>query len=64
MSAWSPNDDEQLRTLARKGLSLTKISTQIGRSKGSTRNHAIRLKIPIAGDRNRTAQRLAQGRGY
>jgi hypothetical protein len=49
---WSPQEDHQLRTLARSGLSLRAIANDIGRGMSSVRDRSIKLNIVIALDRN------------
>jgi IS30 family transposase len=49
---WSTEEDEQLRSLARSGLSLTEIARQMERPKSSVRYRAMQIEIAIARDRN------------
>jgi hypothetical protein len=50
--AWSLQEDDQLRTLARSGLSLRAIANDIGRGLSSVRDRSVKLNIVIALDRN------------
>jgi DNA-binding NarL/FixJ family response regulator len=50
--AWSTEEDERLRSLARSGLSIAEIAQQMQRSKPSIRARATKLTIAIARDRN------------
>jgi hypothetical protein len=45
---WRPEDDALLRELARAGEDLATIAKRLNRSKGSTRNRALRLDIALA----------------
>ncbi len=49
---WSPEEDTQLRKLARSGLSLGEIAVQMERSKSSVRTRALAMNVAIARDRN------------
>jgi hypothetical protein len=49
---WSAEEDEQLRCLARSGISLAEIAQQMQRSKSSVRARATKLTIALARDRN------------
>jgi IS30 family transposase len=51
---WSPDEDHQLRTLARAGETAANIAKQINRSPGSVRNRALRLGITIKKSRRVT----------
>lgn len=50
--AWTPAEDELLRSLALQGLSEGEISEQIGRNKSSIRSRAAKIKVAIARDWN------------
>jgi len=45
---WRPEDDTLLRGLARAGEDVAKIAKRLNRSKGATRNRALRLDIALA----------------
>jgi hypothetical protein len=49
---WSPEEVEQLRIMARSGISLAEIAYQMQRSKSSVRARATKLSIALARDRN------------
>jgi hypothetical protein len=49
---WSDEDDQQLRSLAKSGLSLAEIAHQMRRSKSSVRSRALKITVVIARDRN------------
>jgi hypothetical protein len=49
---WTAEEDERLRNLALSGVSLAEIAHQMQRGKSSVRNRALKMKIPIARDRN------------
>jgi hypothetical protein len=50
--AWSTTEDNLLRELARSGVSLRGIASELGRATSSVRVRAIKLEIAIALDRN------------
>ena len=45
---WLPEEDDQLRDLARAGETIANIARQLNRSPGSVRNRASRLSITVA----------------
>lgn len=51
-SPWTTHDDEQLRKLARAGLSLSELAHKLDRSISSVRTRALKLDIAIARDIN------------
>jgi hypothetical protein len=53
--AWSTEDDNQLRSLARSGFSLVEIANQLRRNKSSIRSRSLRMQIAIARDRQPSA---------
>ena len=57
---WSTGDDERVRDLAQRGLSLGDIAIQMNRSISVIYNHARKLRIAIASDRNARRNRLVQ----
>jgi len=49
---WTLDDDEQLRMLARNGLSLAEPALEMERAASSVRTRAQKLNVGIARDRN------------
>jgi DNA-binding NarL/FixJ family response regulator len=45
---WTPEEDELLRKLAKAGTSVPEIAKHIDRSRGSIRDHALKLNITLA----------------
>jgi DNA-directed RNA polymerase specialized sigma24 family protein len=50
--AWTPDEDDLLRSLALQGLSEGEISEQVGRNKSSIRSRAMNIKVAIERDWN------------
>jgi hypothetical protein len=49
---WSDEDDQQLRSLAQSGFSLTEIAHRMRRNVSSVRSRALKITVAIARDRN------------
>jgi hypothetical protein len=49
---WTAEEDDHLRNLALSGFSLAEIALRMLRGKSSVRNRALKMKVPIARDRN------------
>ena len=61
---WSADDDQQLRSLALSGLSLTGIAQEMRRGTSSVRNRALKLNIALARDRNPMTKPLRLPPGF
>jgi hypothetical protein len=49
--AWTPEEDELRRKLAKAGESASEIARHIDRSRGSIRDHALKLNIALTKSR-------------